>query len=80
MMFGLGFWEIAIIALVILIFAKPEDLPKILRKIGYYYGKLKEMGRSVQTHIEDTQTYFWNESDTANKEPKKEENPDRDDS
>lgn len=72
MMFGLGFWELAIIALVVLIFVKPEDLPKILRKIGYYYGRIKEIGRSVQTQIEDSKTFFWDESDTSNKQTKKE--------
>jgi sec-independent protein translocase protein TatB len=67
-MFGLGFWEIAIIALVTLIFVKPEDLPKILRKIGYYYGRIKEIGRSVQSQIEETETFFWDKPDSSAKE------------
>jgi sec-independent protein translocase protein TatB len=67
-MFGLGFWEIAIIALVTLIFVKPEDLPKILRKIGYYYGRVKEIGRSVQSQVEDTETFFWDKPDSSNKD------------
>ncbi len=76
-MFGLGFWEIAIIALVTLIFVKPEDLPKILRKIGYYYGRIKEMGRSVQSQIEDTETFFWDKPDSSNKKINKKTNKDK---
>jgi len=76
-MFGLGFWEIAIIALVTLIFVKPEDLPKILRKIGYYYGRIKEIGRSVQSQIEDTETFFWDKPDSSNKKTNKKTNKDK---
>ena len=46
-MFGLGFWELMAILLVAIVFINPKDLPKIARKIGYWYGKMKDMGKWV---------------------------------
>ena len=50
-MFGLGFWEIIVVFLVILVVVKPEDLPKLAHKIGegyhkmtrYYYALIDEL-------------------------------------
>ena len=33
-MFSIGFWELILIAIVILMFSKPEDIPKMARKCG----------------------------------------------
>ena len=33
-MFGLGLWEIGIIALVIVLFVKPSELPRAARQVG----------------------------------------------
>ena len=44
-MFRLGFWEIVVILLVAVVFVNPKDLPKIARKIGYWYGKLRDTGK-----------------------------------
>jgi len=41
-MFGLGFTEIIIILVVILVVVKPEDLPKLFKKIGQLYRELKK--------------------------------------
>lgn len=41
-MFGLGFTEIIIILVVILVVVKPEDLPKFFKKIGQLYRELKK--------------------------------------
>jgi Sec-independent protein translocase protein TatA len=42
MMFGIGLSEIAVIALVAIIFIKPEDLPAFFRKAGKFYAKVKK--------------------------------------
>ena len=42
-MFGLGFLEIAVILLVLVIFVKPEDLPKLVRKAGQFYARAEIM-------------------------------------
>jgi Sec-independent protein translocase protein TatA len=41
-MFGLGIGELAIIVIIIIIFVKPEDLPKFFRKVGRLYAELKK--------------------------------------
>jgi len=40
-MFGLGFWEIIIICIAIIIFIRPEDIPKFAKKAGKLYGDIK---------------------------------------
>jgi sec-independent protein translocase protein TatB len=40
-MFGIGFSELVLIGLVLIIFIKPEDLPKFFRSAGKLYGQLK---------------------------------------
>ena len=42
-MFGIGFSEIVLICLVMIIFIRPSDLPKALRTAGRYFGKIKKM-------------------------------------
>lgn len=38
-MFGFGFSEWCIVVLVTLVVVKPEDLPKVFKKLGEWYGK-----------------------------------------
>jgi Sec-independent protein translocase protein TatA len=40
-MFGIGFSEFFIIAFVIILFVKPEDIPKVFRFLGKIAGKAK---------------------------------------
>lgn len=51
--FGIGTPELLMIAIVALIVVGPKDLPKLLRTIGRYVGKLKDMARDFQGHIEE---------------------------
>lgn len=60
-MFRIGFWEIASILLVSIVFINPGDLPKIARKIGFWYGKVKKL----MLYISDPAREF----DTIIKEP-----------
>lgn len=48
-MFGLGFWEIAIIAVAVVIFVQPKDLPGLFFRIGRLYGQLQAFNRSVRS-------------------------------
>jgi sec-independent protein translocase protein TatB len=41
-MFGIGFSELVLIGLILIIFIKPEDLPKFFRTLGKLYGQLKK--------------------------------------
>ncbi|MDP6450109.1 MAG: hypothetical protein QF773_04795 [Lentisphaeria bacterium] len=38
---GLGLFEIAIVMLALIIFVRPEDLPKLVRYVGRLYGDLQ---------------------------------------
>ena len=48
-MFGIGFSEILLICLVMIIFIRPDDLPKALRTVGRYYGKAKKLYSEIIT-------------------------------
>jgi sec-independent protein translocase protein TatB len=60
-MFGIGFSEIVVILLVMIIFIRPDDLPKTLRALGKIYGKLKSMYDEVM----DTKDQIMKEIDEA---------------
>ena len=46
-MFGISFSNVIIILLVIIIFIRPNDLPKFLREAGKFYGKAKKMYNEI---------------------------------
>ncbi|MBN1834393.1 MAG: twin-arginine translocase TatA/TatE family subunit [Spirochaetales bacterium] len=46
-MFGLGLWEILIIAVVAILLIRPQDLPKVLRRLGRAYGALARLKESA---------------------------------
>ena len=60
-MFGIGFAEVIVIFLVMIIFIRPEDLPKTLRSMGRIYGKFKLMYKEVM----DTKDQIIREIDKA---------------
>ncbi len=47
-MFGLGFGELCVIALVAMIVIGPRDLPKVMRKAGQWAGKLRRMAADAR--------------------------------
>ena len=52
-MFGFDSAEIAIIAVLGLIFIGPKELPKVMRTVGYWVGKVRGMARHFTAGIED---------------------------
>ncbi|HCO49517.1 MAG TPA: hypothetical protein DIT55_08910 [Spirochaetaceae bacterium] len=46
-MFGIGFSELIIIALVIIIVIRPSDMPAFFRKLGHLYAQAKKMFKDV---------------------------------
>lgn len=46
-MFGLGFWEIMVIFLVIVIFINPKDLPGFFNRVGKVYRNMRDMNRTI---------------------------------
>ena len=51
-MFEMGFWEIVLIFVIMLIVVGPERLPKVARTIGLWVGKARTMVNSVRSEIE----------------------------
>ena len=46
-MFGISLPELILLLLVVIIFVRPEDLPKFLRSAGRLYGKAKRMYKEI---------------------------------
>ncbi|RKX76083.1 MAG: hypothetical protein DRP87_12940 [Spirochaetes bacterium] len=55
-MFGIGFWEIVIIAVLIIIFINPKDLPSVFRKIGVLYRQINGLYRDVSKWVNEMET------------------------
>lgn len=51
-MFEMGFWEITLIFIIMLIVVGPERLPKLARTAGLWIGKARSMVSSVRAEIE----------------------------
>ena len=52
-MFGVDSSELAIVAILALIFIGPKDLPKVLRALGYWVGRMRGMARHFTAGIEN---------------------------
>jgi Tat protein translocase TatB subunit len=51
-MFGVGWVEIGIVAVVVFLFMKPEDLPKVMRKFGKLVRQIKNFSRAVNSDLQ----------------------------
>ena len=51
-MFGVDSGELAIVAILALIFIGPKDLPKVMRTVGYWVGRVRGMARHFTAGIE----------------------------
>lgn len=52
-MLDIGWSELAIVAAIALFVIGPRELPKALRTIGHYVGKVRAMAREFQSTIDD---------------------------
>ena len=51
-MFGLGVWEIALICVAVLVFVRPEELPRVMRKLGTLYGRVTGSSRRIMRQLQ----------------------------
>jgi len=51
-MFDIGFWEIAVIAVVALLVVGPEDFPALVRTIGSWLGKIRGFMNDAKSELE----------------------------
>jgi sec-independent protein translocase protein TatB len=52
-MFGFDSAELAIVAVLALVFIGPKDLPKVMRVVGYWVGRVRGMARHFTAGIEN---------------------------
>src|SRR5690348_2533230 len=52
-MFGVDSSELAVVAILALIFIGPKDLPKVMRTVGYWVGRIRGMARHFTAGIEN---------------------------
>ncbi len=51
-MFDVGFWEIGLIGVVMLIVVGPERLPKVARTLGLWVGKARRVVSEVKAEVD----------------------------
>lgn len=51
-MFDVGFWEIALLCIVVLVVVGPERLPAMMRKAGLWIGRARRIVNEVKTEVE----------------------------
>lgn len=71
-MFGIGWAELLVIICVIILFIRPDDLPKLLRRLGRIYSRLRktynqilEMKHDIISGLETEDTEKGWEEDEA---------------
>ncbi len=52
-MLDIGWWELAVVAMIALIVIGPKDLPRIMRVVGRWAGKARAMAREFQSSVDD---------------------------
>jgi sec-independent protein translocase protein TatB len=52
-MFEIGWSEILLIAVVAIVVIGPKDLPRVMRTVGQWVGKVKRMGREFQSQFNE---------------------------
>ena len=52
-MFEIGWTEILLIAVVAIVVIGPKDLPRVMRIVGQWTGKMKRMGREFQNQFQE---------------------------
>ena len=50
-MFDIGFWEIAVIAAIMLVVLGPERLPGVARTAGFWLSKMRRMVSDVKSEV-----------------------------
>jgi sec-independent protein translocase protein TatB len=52
-MFGIDSSELAVVVILALIFIGPKDLPKVMRTVGYWVGRMRGMARHFTAGVEN---------------------------
>jgi Sec-independent protein translocase protein TatA len=74
-MFGIGFGEILIVILIIFLIS-PKDVPRVLKKVGQFFGELERVKRDLlqmKKDVEDIAKEIRIEEDLFEEKKKKQE-------
>ena len=52
-MFGIDSSELAVVVILALIFIGPKDLPRVMRTVGYWVGRMRGMARHFTAGVEN---------------------------
>lgn len=69
-MFGIGFFEVLIIALVLFIAFGPEQLPALMRKLASYYRQMNNLKDELKFQIMSADSENYSEQKAQIKEDK----------
>jgi len=76
-MFGLGFFEILVVFLVVIIFINPKDLPKVFRRLGRLVRQLRDIRDTSVQYMRKIEREIEEEDPSSEKEVKSDpEQPD----
>ena len=68
-MFGLGFFEIVVVFLVVIIFVNPKDLPRAFRQFGRLVRQLRDIRDSSMRYMRRIEREIEDEDRAAAKRP-----------
>ncbi len=68
-MFGLGFIEILVIFLAVIVFVNPKDLPTFFRKLGRVYGQIKDLRNKSVEYLQEIEREIEESADEQYVEP-----------
>jgi sec-independent protein translocase protein TatB len=74
----IGWLEILAIVIIAILFLGPKEFPVALKKIGSYFGKLKNTLSNFQREVSSVANQIDIEKDVKNNPTKKKENNDED--
>ena len=74
----IGWLEILAIVIIAILFLGPKEFPVALKKIGSYFGKLKNTLSNFQREVSSVANQIDIEKDVKNNSTKKKENNDED--
>lgn len=75
-MIGLGWGEVLVIAITIIIFIKPQDLPATMRQIGRAVGGIRRMSEEFHRELNRMALEIEKEADLDLKSRPEKERPD----
>lgn len=51
-MFDIGFWELCLIGLIALVVVGPDRFPGMIRSVGYWMGRFRQIATNVKNEIQ----------------------------